>query len=229
MTATVRLTDVRFVHAFDAPIPHPNGLQATDEGLWIADERRGRAYLVDYQAGTVLRSFATGAGKTSGMTYGGGALWMCSNDLPIEREALPSDTQHVRIVKTDPHTGESLAEFLMPGGDDCHGIEWTAEGLWLTSVDFEKLVLVDPEDFAVRREVPLPSDRSHGLATEGAGIWCVHTNDRMIIKLNPHDGTIFERIDVPAEEFEPHGLTIWDGVLWSCDALTGGVYRILRG
>ena len=226
---TMRLTDLRFVHAFDAPIPHPNGLQATGEGLWVADQDKGWAYLVDFQDGVPLRSFATREGKTSGITYGGEALWMCSNHLPIERKVCSFDTKHVRIVKTDPNNGEALAEFLMPGGDDCHGIEWTDEGVWLTSVNFQKLVLVDPEDFTVRRELRLPSDRSHGLATEGSGIWCVHTNDRMIIKLDSHDGAISERIDVPAEEFEPHGLTIWEGVLWSCDAVTGGVYRILRG
>ena len=229
MTAVLRQRDVRFEPVFDAPIPHPNGLQASDEGLWIADERQGWAYLVNFQDGKVIRSFATGAGLSSGITYGGGALWMCSNGLPIEREICPSDTKHVRIVKSDPNNGNSLAEFLMPDDDDCHGIEWTAEGLWLTSVDRQKHVLVNRNDFTVIREVPLPSTRAHGIATEGLGVWCVHTTDRMVIKLDSSDGTLYERIDVPAKEFEPHGLTCWEGILWSCDAVTGTVYRIVRG
>ena len=46
---------------FKSPGPYPNGLQATDEGLWIIDGEDARAHLVSYGDGTVLRGFDTAA------------------------------------------------------------------------------------------------------------------------------------------------------------------------
>ena len=44
---------------FKSPGPQPNGLQATKEGLWIMDQgAENKAYLVSYEDGKVLRSFA---------------------------------------------------------------------------------------------------------------------------------------------------------------------------
>jgi len=122
-----------------------HGLQATDDGLWIADQDEGRAFLVAPDDGEVLRSFRTGAGKSSGVAFGHGALWMCSNGLPVTRPATAVDTAHTRIVKTDPHTGAMLAQFRVPGDSDVHGLEWTAEGLWLTTLDQRALTLVDAD------------------------------------------------------------------------------------
>ncbi|MBM4437403.1 MAG: hypothetical protein FJ029_09245 [Actinobacteria bacterium] len=218
-----------FEFAFRAPIPHPNALQATAEGLWVADERTGRVYLVDPRDGAILRTLATGAGKTSGLAYGSGALWIDSNGLPAERPLLPTDTPWTRIVKADPTTGATLTEFRAPWDSDVHGLEWTHEGLWLTTLAHQSLTLVDPLDFRVVREIPVPHERAHGLAWEGDRLWCAHTNQRLIVALDPRQGEVLERIEIPQNLFEPHGLTIWAGVLWSCDAVSGAIFRRARG
>ena len=215
----------RFDHAFQAPVPHPNGLQATAEGLWIADQDQGRAFLVAPADGTVIRSFATGAGKSSGVTFGHGALWMCSNGLPKTRPPTAMDTAHTRIVKTDPHTGAMLAQFRVPGDSDVHGLEWTAEGLWLTTLDQRALTLVDAESLAPRRVIPVPMDRAHGLGWDGNALWCAFTSDRAVLRLSARDGAVLERMDLDGESFEPHGLTMRGGRLWICDAVTGAVWR----
>ncbi|MCY4110926.1 MAG: hypothetical protein OXF96_03165 [Chloroflexi bacterium] len=214
-----------FDHAFQAPVAHPNGLQATDEGLWIADQDQGRAFLVAPDDGTVIRSFATGAGKSSGVTFGHGALWMCSNGLPKTRPPTAMDTAHTRIVKTDPHTGAMLAQFRAPGDSDVHGLEWTAEGLWLTTLDQRALTLVDAESLAPRRVIPVPMDRAHGLGWDGKALWCAFTSDRTVLRLSARDGAVLERLDLDGDPFEPHGLTLRQGRLWICDAVTGAVWR----
>ncbi|MCY4114572.1 MAG: hypothetical protein OXG33_11655 [Chloroflexi bacterium] len=215
----------RFDHAFQAPVAHPNGLQATDEGLWIADQDEGRAFLVAPDDGAVIRSFATGAGKSSGVTFGHGALWMCSNGLPTTRPPTATDTVRTRIVKTDPHTGAILAQFRAPGDSDVHGLEWTSEGLWLTTLDQRALTLVDAESLAPRRTIPVPMDRAHGLGWDGHALWCAFTSDRMVLGLSEQDGAVLERLDLDGESFEPHGLTMRHGRLWICDAVTGAVWR----
>ncbi len=215
----------RFERAFAAPVAHPNGLQATDEGLWIADQDSGRAILVDRDAGQVIRSLRTGAGKTSGIGYGYGALWMCSNGMPATRPPTPHDTERTRVVKTDPTTGDTLAQIRVPKDSDVHGIEWSPEGLWLTTLDQCSLTLLDAESFAQLRSFLVPMERAHGLALDGQTLWCAFTTDRVLLRLDMADGYELERIDLSHEWFEPHGLTIWDGRLWICDATTGDVLR----
>ena len=42
--------------AYKSPGPHPNGLQATAEGLWVMDQGNNRVYLIHYDDGKILRS-----------------------------------------------------------------------------------------------------------------------------------------------------------------------------
>ena len=218
----------RFEYRFQAPVAHPNGLQATDDGLWIADQDEGRAFLVAPDSGEVIRSLRTGAGKSSGVTYGHGALWMCSNGLPSTRPPTAVDTARTRIVKTDPDTGAMLAQIRAPDDSDVHGLEWTAEGLWLTTLDRRTLTLVDAESFAPLRVIPVPLERAHGLAWDGSALWCAFTSDRVVLRLDVRDGAVLERLDLGGEPFEPHGLTMRHGRLWACDAVTSAVWRERR-
>src|SRR3954471_2455834 len=82
---------------FDSPglNPKPNGLQATDQGLWIIDQGPGsRAYLVDYDHGKTIREFETETTASSGITFDGEALWIGS-------------TYSREIVKTDAVAGRT--------------------------------------------------------------------------------------------------------------------------
>jgi hypothetical protein len=65
--------------AFKSPGPKPNGLQATQDGLWIIDQGDlNKAYLVKYSDGEVLRSFETETDRSSGITFENGTLWIGS-------------------------------------------------------------------------------------------------------------------------------------------------------
>lgn len=219
---------VRFERLFDAPLPNPNGLQAAPGGLWIADQITDQVFFVDLRTGGVLQSLETEGENLSGITFGDGALWLASNGKPVSRPSKPTDKGTTRIIRADPMTGRTLAEYPLAGGGGVHGIEWSHEGLWLTTLARQTLSLVDPRSFEVKRSIPVPEKRAHGLACDGGAIWCVHTAHRMIVKLDAGGGTELDRIVVPEAAFEPHGLTIVAGDLWSCDALTGGIFRIIR-
>ena len=211
---------------FDAPLSNPNGLQATSAGLWIGDQIADKAFLVSFTDGALLREIETQAENISGLTYGAGALWLASNGRPVSRAPKPTDTGVPRIIKTDPYTGASIEEFPIPDGGGVHGIEWSAEGLWITTLASQTLSLVDPATFEVKRRIPVSEERAHGLACQNGAIWCVHTSHRIIVKLDALDGTELDRIEIPEEDLEPHGLTLVDNALWACDAQTGGIYRL---
>ena len=81
---------------FKSPDGHPNGLEATNEGLWIAEEVSERAYLVDWH-GKVLRKVDTESHNVSGIAVGGGYLWMACNGMGVGRP--PRDPLTGPVVK----------------------------------------------------------------------------------------------------------------------------------
>lgn len=214
---------------FKAPEPYPNGIQFTEEGLWVMDQKSDRATLLDAGSGRPIRSVETESSNTSGLTWGDGALWLAANGASVHREARPTDAPKGmgEILKVDSRTGRTLARYPLPGGGGVHGIEWDEGTLWLTTLKSKTLTRVDPADFRILHVIPVPLPRAHGLVREGEGIWCVHTSDRVIVKLDVRDGREMDRIALPAPYPEPHCLTARDGRLWYCDATSGEICRII--
>ena len=46
----------------------------------------------------------------------------------------------------------------------------------------------------------------------------MESNDRAVYKMDPKDGKLLAKIQLTRQDPEPHGLDIWKGVLWYCDA-----------
>ncbi len=66
------------IFQFNAPGPKPNGLQAADDGLWIIDQGDNHVYKVDWATGEVLHDIPTETIHSSGITLGGGYIWVAS-------------------------------------------------------------------------------------------------------------------------------------------------------
>ena len=67
------------IKLFNCPGPKPNGLQATNEGLWVIDQGNNYAYLLDWEDGSAIKSFETETDKSSGITVDdSGNLWVAS-------------------------------------------------------------------------------------------------------------------------------------------------------
>ena len=67
----------RFEKRFASPGKHPNGLQAAD-GLWSIDQADNKVYRQDFATGKVLFEAQTDTVSSSGITLGGGFLWIAS-------------------------------------------------------------------------------------------------------------------------------------------------------
>ncbi len=132
---------------FDAPGPHPNGMQATPEGIWFLDQETNRVQLVSYE-GKVLKTLDTASDRGSGVTEVGGALYLAS-------------TYNCKILKVDRETGATLAEFPTPGAakTGAHGLEWRDGRLWMAVPPSATIYEIDVEDgFTVRHSFPAPGN-----------------------------------------------------------------------
>ncbi len=202
---------------FKSPEGHPNGLETDARGFWIGEQVSDKAHLVDWN-GKLLRSVATESSNTSGIAYGAGYLWMGANGAAIGRPGKPTDATTGEIIQVDPETGKTVSRHFTPGGGGVHGLEFAEGTLWITTLAIQKLTQVDPADFHIIHQIPVHLERSHGLAWDAPGIWCMHSTDRVIQKLDARDGRILEQITLAKDDPDPHGMCMYKGHLYYCDA-----------
>lgn len=223
---------------FRAPYAVPNGLQVTDEGLWIVDQITDRVALIEiaepsgYGVTKLIRDIPSESSNTSGLAYGGGALWLAANGPGGQwRPARPTDAKPGmgEILKVNPHTGTTLQRYPIPDGGGTHGVEYDhyeAGYLWVQTLKHQVAHKMRISDWSVQHTIHLPYGRAHGMVRVEDGIWVVHTSERVIVKLDVKDASELDRITVPKSDPEPHGLSIFGENLFYCDAASGWVVKI---
>ncbi len=215
----------RLEKIFLAPGKMPNGLQCVADGLWILDqEDPNKVHKVRYEDGRVLAELQTESIHGSGITYGDGALWIAS-------------TYGLKTLKVDPKTGKTLASFDTPGvglvkwgnpkrSSGAHGLEWVDGKYWIAVPPSVKIYQVEPNTGKVLHSIPAPGVRPHGIAWENGYLWCVESIDRAIYKMDPKDGRLLAKVQLRKDDPEPHGFSMWKGVMWYCDAASRWVCKL---
>lgn len=198
---------VRGEPRWQTPGPQPNGLQATDDGLWVIDQEDLNVYLLDWADGHLLHRFPTATHHSSGITWDGEAIWVASTFTPIALFRYTTD-------------GTELARLPTPGAgaSGAHGLEWINGNLWVTVPPSATTYELDPASGAVLRQFPAPGKRPHGLAWDGTLLWVAETNHRTITGYTL-DGEAM-RVLALTPGPDPHGLTLHHGEFWYCDAAT---------
>jgi streptogramin lyase len=205
-TLTASLDSIQTL--YPTPGPHPNGLQATAQGLWCLDQQTNRLQLLDYASGHVTVDLATESDRGSGVTAAGATPWIAS-------------TSNCKILRLDRKSGATLAEYPSPGAEKTgsHGLEWRDGKLWVATPPSATIYQLDPDaNCAIIKSFPAPGNRPHGIAWHGEALWCVETNQRAIYCFDYTSGTIRGKLQLPDAAPEPHGMTIWQEHFWYCDA-----------
>lgn len=204
---------------FSSPGPQPNGLQAAPDGLWSIDQVDNKIYRQDFESGEVLFEAQTDTVHSSGITLGGGYIWIAS-------------TYESKIAKLDPATGKTVAKYDSPGAGvvawredaadaqatGAHGLEWRDGLLYVASPPSQMIHVMNAESWQEVRRFPSGGLRVHGIAWGAQGrLWVSDTSSGTVQLMETESGRIFEtiRVEAPAEV---HGMTIHEGVLWYCDA-----------
>ena len=108
---------------FMHPGPQPNGLQATEDGLWVIDQSDNHLYKLNYETGEILEKFATETLYSSGVTLGAGNIWIAST---YGTEIFKCNLDGTTVAKYDT-PGKGIAVFADPENQivtGAHGIEW---------------------------------------------------------------------------------------------------------
>jgi len=215
---------------FKSPGPHPNGLQATPEGLWCIDQANHKVHRLDYQTGEILFEAQTDTVHSSGITVGGGYVWIAS-------------TYENKIAQLDPTTGATVAKHDSPGSGiisfrehledpkvtGAHGLEWHNGKLYVAAPPSQMIHVMDPQSWREEHAFRAPGLRVHGLAwaADGSGkLWAADTSAGTVCLLDPASGRVYDVVRVEAPT-EVHGMTIREGVLWFCHDSTCDIGRLL--
>ena len=206
------------------PSPQPNGLQAADDGLWLIDQHDNHLYKLDYADGSILARVPTESDHSSGVTQGGGFVWVAST-FGSRIYKLKSDGTTVAHYDTP---GKGVVAFVDPTDalvTGAHGLQWLDERhMWMAVPPAQKLFLVDPRTMDAHRSIPTPGHRPHGVFVAQGHLWCSDVGMRQIHKLDPATGEIRAAIDVPDPEV--HGMTLHQGHIWFCCAATRRVCTV---
>ena len=205
------------------PGPRPNGLQASEDGLWVIDAENSHLYKLDYATGDVMVDVPTETYKSSGLTLGDGEVWVASTHNSrlyrlTERGETINFYDPPGIGTRDPREGGPA--YVRP-----HGMEWMADGtMWVSVKPALRNYLVDPETMKVLRSIPTPGAAPHGIAWDGEALWCADRALGVIHRLHPETGEVLDEIVVADPEL--HGLTFHRGALLFCCDPTRRVCRI---
>jgi hypothetical protein len=210
---------------FKAPPGFPNAIAVAPEGVWVAEQRDNtqpsadrseKVWLVDWQ-GKVLKTVVTQSRNTSGMAYGGGNLWMGLNATPngiLQVDLNGKEISHRQIPLGPPNNG---------GG--CHGLLWQDGKLWISALRLGGMLRVDPATWTPEFLIQSPAPRMHGMAWDNGAIWMVtgtvndyRQNKPGLAKFDATTGQLLELVDFAPGSGDPHGLAMYNGQLYSCDA-----------
>jgi len=209
----VRVRKVKTTTLFKAPERSPNAVVATSEGFWIADQRSNNAHLVDAN-GKLLKSVKTESHNASGMAVGGGYIWMAANAKPygIYQTDMNSKTVSRRQIPLG----------MVADGGGCHGAAYVDGKLWIASLRLHGILRVDVQTWQPEFLISYAMPRAHGVAFDKTtnSIWMVMQNEQGtgLIKYDAQTGNTLEIAQFGPADADPHGLTMQDDVLYSCDA-----------
>ena len=226
---------------FKAPGLYPNGMAVGPDGLWLAQQHltEGEAkgagapmmsgkealWLMDWN-GKLLKTLYSDASNTSGLAWGGGALWAMSN------VSDPSTGVH----QVDLASGREVAHRQIPlspgnvtGG--IHGAQWHDGKLWIVNNRMHSMIRMNTGNWTAEVQIPIAStpgmDRYHDITFDKDGTLLQvvannstgeHDTKAGLVRYNAQTGQPLETITFVEGSCDPHGLEIHNGMLISCNA-----------
>jgi len=223
---------------FKAPPGFPNGLAATPEGLWVAEQKLSggqatayglpeprslteEAWLVDWN-GKVVKTVSTPSRNTSRMEVGDGYVWMIANAPPqgVFQVDMKSKLISHRQIPLGPASD----------GGGSHGGQWHDGKLWISSLRLRGNLRVDPKTWQPEMFIPFyqapDRNRYHDITIDNGSMWQIVGNDCKswkdyrpgLVRYDLATGRVVETVDFVSNSCDPHGLAMHDGKLISCDA-----------
>ena len=212
------------IQVFVAPGTKPNGLQASEDGLWVIDQEDSFIYKMDWKTGETIHSVPTDTVHSSGITIGGGYIWIAST---YSCEIFQIEMETGKTIEKYPSPGAGInapREHLKPAsgrkseptGD--LGLEWKDGNLFVASPPSQFVHVIDVSNWKETHRMKTPGFRVHGIAwaKEDGHIWIADTSFGVVSRHKLDNGRCYDSFRVP-DPVQIHGMTIKNNILWYAD------------
>ena len=206
------------------PGTKPNGLQASEDGLWVIDQDDSFIYKMDWKTGETIHNIPTDTVHSSGITIGGGYIWIASTYsceiFQIEMETGKTIEKYpspgAGINATREHLKPASGRKSEPTGD--HGLEWKDGNLFVASPPSQFIHVIDVSNWKETHRMKTPGFRVHGIAwaKEDGHIWIADTSFGVVSRHKLDNGRCYDSFRVP-DPVQIHGMTIKNNILWYAD------------
>lgn len=200
----------KVIKGFETETEKSSGITFDGEALWIGSTYSREIVRVDANTGKALeRHFTPGAGINYQMLGDPKA-----RSSPLAAKRAPRPPQKKEFVG-----GFDMGKKLGAAapGTGAHGQEWRDGKLWYASPPSREVYRIDPKTWIVETKFPTSGNRPHGIGWEGKYLWVTDSNWNAFFKHDPENGEVVEKIQLADSDPLPHGMTIWNGMMWYCD------------
>jgi len=210
----VSYEDGKVLRSFETETDKSSGITYDGEALWIGST---------YSREIVRTSALTGKAIERHFTPGAGVIYKMIGDPPARSSPLAKTRPRPQGAKKG--AGQQVVGGFQQGqimggaapGTGAHGQEWRDGKLWFAVPPSREIYRIDPKSWVVETKFSVAGNRPHGIGWEGKYLWAADSNWNAFFKHDPETGQMVEKIQLADSDPLPHGMTIWDGMMWYCD------------
>ncbi len=215
----VSYSDGKVLRSFETETDRSSGITFDNGTLWIGSTYNREIVRCDATTGkTIEKHFTPGAG----------VIYQMVGDPPGRSSPLAKG-QPGQGKKKGAGQGKNLdpskvggfqAGQLLGGralGTGAHGQEVRDGKVWMAVPPARMIFCLDPKTWVVQKRFDTAGNRPHGIGWEGKYLWCTDSNLNAFFKRDIDTGEILEKIQLADSDPLPHGMTIWEGMMWYCD------------
>ena len=200
----------KVLRSFETDTVRPSGITFDGEALWIGSTFSYENVRCNATTGAVIERRPTP----------GAVMYTMAGDPAQRRSPLAGGPMaQARPAAAGDTPGQpQLARLTQPPStrlQGAHGQEWRDGKLWTTCTSARTIYRLDAKTWVVEKRLLAPGNRPHGLAWEGQYLWHGDSNFGAFFKFDVESGAIVEKIQLADNDPVAHGLTIWNGTLWS--------------
>jgi hypothetical protein len=210
----VSYEDGKVLRSFETETDKSSGITYDGEALWIGST---------YSREIVRTSALTGKAIERHFTPGAGVIYKMIGDPPARSSPLAKTRPRPQGAKKG--AGQQVVGGFQQGqimggaapGTGAHGQEWRDSKLWFAVPPSREIYRIDTKNWVVETKFSTAGNRPHGIGWEGKYLWAADSNLNAFFKHDPETGQMVEKIQLADSDPLPHGMTIWEGMMWYCD------------
>ncbi|MEO7650605.1 MAG: hypothetical protein ABIZ80_09050 [Bryobacteraceae bacterium] len=212
----VSYQDGRVLRKLPTDADKASGITYDGQAIWLASTYSREIIKSDAMTGKTISKY---------FTPGAGVIYQMVGDAPGRSSPLAKKGAIAAPAKSKQRaTGRPAPGHPAPG-TGAHGMERRDGKLWAAVPPSREIYRLNPATWVVEKKFATAGNRPHGIGWEGKYLWCTDSNLNAFFKHDPETGEILEKIQLTDRDPLPHGMTIWEGMLWYCDDM-GVVCRL---